>query len=93
MGIPNLVRRLCRNGAFRFGLYSGVAGVLVDADHALTYYLPLQFGARPFHPALLLIAGIVIIGVVACLGGLYFRVVLNNENHNRTRHPARDNTS
>lgn len=77
MGIHPRVRSLCGNGAFHFGLYCGLAGVLVDADHLLTYYFPALFGDRPFHPTLFLIAGVVIVSVATRLGGLYIRMVLS----------------
>ncbi len=57
--------------AFHISVLSGIASVLLDVDH-IPCYLNLMEECRPTHGIIQLIAGI----VGACMGGLYFGVVL-----------------
>ena len=74
--IFNLVHYLRSFNAFSFGIYCGIISVALDADHLLTFIWPEEFGARPFHKIAFLVAGIVAIGCVACIGRLWIRMVL-----------------
>ena len=75
MEIPDMVRRLCANRAFRFGLYGGLVNVGIDADH-IWHYWQTGTPGRPFHGAVLLVAGGIAVGCVAYLGGLVLGKVL-----------------
>jgi hypothetical protein len=56
----------------------GLAGVLVDADHLFAYWIT-GHSSRAAHSPLAIIAGIVIGGVIACSGGLYYKLVLKRK--------------
>ena len=54
----------------------GVAGVLVDLDHPIAYYLLPELGGRFLHTPILIAGGLLLGGLGAYLAGLYFRLVL-----------------
>ena len=62
-----------------FGI-SGLSGVLVDTDHAISLmlwsYIPTLTEGRLWHTALFIITGISICYMVSCLRGLYTKLVL-----------------
>jgi len=69
-----LVHRLLRGNALRFGIYCGVASVLIDLDHIPCFLQGRTDEAcRVLHPLVLIIA--LIIG--ACVGGLVCWSILN----------------
>jgi|WetSurMetagenome_2_1015567.scaffolds.fasta_scaffold278172_1 hypothetical protein len=53
----------------------GLAGVLVDVDHIIPYWVK-GFCAQGLHTPLAITSGIVLLCVGACCGGLYFAFVL-----------------
>jgi hypothetical protein len=63
-GVPLWIIGLC-----------GLAGVLVDADHLFSYWFTGQV-SRAAHFPLLIVSCLVIGGIGACCGGLYFKLVL-----------------
>lgn len=76
----NRLYALLRSDALRFGFWGGVIGVLVDLDHIPWAINPQVWTeGRILHPALLVIAGVVAIGCVAYLTGLYIKLVLRKK--------------
>ncbi|MCR4394737.1 MAG: hypothetical protein NUV31_10245 [Dehalococcoidales bacterium] len=65
-------RNLLSRDALLIGLYGGVAGVLVDADH-------LFWGYRAWHLPLFALSCLVLIGCFAYIGGLYLCLVLKRK--------------
>jgi uncharacterized membrane protein len=59
----------------------GLAGILVDIDHPITYWLTGKT-TRADHIPLAIISCIILCGVSACIGGLYGRLVLREEKCN-----------
>jgi len=66
---------------FKFALFvgflGGIVNVLVDIDHS-----PVLWGGaatRAFHTPILIGAGIIAVGCLACIARLFFRMVLKNE--------------
>jgi hypothetical protein len=78
-GTSNLVYRLLRGDAFYAFWISGLVGILVDLDHFLTIAQPNVWANRPFHPALLIIAGGIAFGCGTYLAGLYIKLVLRTK--------------
>ena len=62
---------------------TGMAGVLVDLDHPVSWFLNDSFGtnlpSRLAHTPLLLIAGCIVVCVCAHIGRLYFRHILSKK--------------
>jgi len=56
----------------------GIAGVLVDIDHPIAYYLLPEASGRFLHTPILVICCLVLCALGAYLTGLYFRLVLTN---------------
>ena len=56
----------------------GLAGILVDIDHPITYWLTGK-ATRADHIPLAIISCIILCSVSACIGGLYGRLVLKEE--------------
>ena len=67
-GVPLWVILLC-----------GLAGILVDIDHPIAYYLIPEWSGRFLHKPLLIISGIVLCGFCAYCAGLYIRMVLGGK--------------
>ena len=65
-----------RSLPFRTFCYCGLAGVLVDIDHPIAYYLLPGASGRFLHTPLLIASCIVLGGLCAYLGGLFIRLVL-----------------
>ena len=59
----------------------GLAGILVDIDHPITYWFTGK-ATRADHIPLAIISCIILCGVSACIGGLYGRLVLREEKNN-----------
>jgi hypothetical protein len=59
----------------------GLAGILVDIDHPITYWLTGK-ATRADHIPLAIISCIILCCVSACIGGLYGRLVLTEEKGN-----------
>jgi hypothetical protein len=59
----------------------GLAGILVDIDHPITYWLTGK-ATRADHIPLAIISCIILCSVSACIGGLYGRLVLKEEKGN-----------
>jgi len=59
----------------------GLAGILVDIDHPITYWLTGK-ATRADHIPLAIICCIILCGIGACFGGLYGRLVLREEKGN-----------
>ena len=57
----------------------GVAGVLVDTDHPITYWITGK-ATRADHIPLAIISCLILCGVSACIGGLYCKLVLKGDN-------------
>ena len=53
----------------------GLAGILVDIDHPITYWITGKV-TRADHIPLAVISCLILCGVSACIGGLYCRLVL-----------------
>ena len=62
----------------------GLAGILVDIDHPITYWLAGK-ATRTDHIPLAIISCIILCGVSACIGGLYVRLVLREEKGNNKK--------
>src|SRR5271157_3080258 len=56
----------------------GLAGVLVDIDHPITYWITGK-ASRADHIPLAIISCLILCGVSACIGGLYCQLVLRGE--------------
>ena len=56
----------------------GLAGVLVDFDHVVAYWIA-GHGSRAAHLPLAVISGLVLCGVGACIGRSLFKLVLNRK--------------
>ena len=67
----------------------GVAGVLVDIDHPIAYYLLPEASGRFLHTPILVICCLVLCALGAYLTGLYFRLVLTSRKK-ITLHPVED---
>ncbi len=61
------------------GIYCGIAGVLVDADHLIKIFFIPEASWRIFHTPFLLASCIVLLGCGTYIGGLYFRCVLKRK--------------
>lgn len=59
----------------RFGLLGGITGVLVDIDHPIALLLH-KANERFLHPYFAFIAGGIILGSGAYIGGLYIKHLL-----------------
>jgi uncharacterized membrane protein len=59
----------------------GLAGILVDIDHPITYWFTGKT-TRADHIPLAIISCIILCGVSPCIGGLYGRLVLREEKSN-----------
>ena len=62
----------------------GLAGILVDIDHPITYWITGK-ATRADHIPLAVISGIVLCCVSACIGGLYCKLVLKRGKKNITK--------
>lgn len=70
------------------GFLGGVCGVLIDIDH-IPSFLGITNTGRPAHTCLGILAGIVAVYCLACLGRLFIRMVLKSRtNADRTRTDA-----
>ena len=56
----------------------GLAGVLVDVDHPITYWLTGK-ATRVDHIPLAIISCLILCCISACIGGLYCRLVLSGK--------------
>ena len=59
----------------------GLAGILVDIDHPISYWITGK-ATRADHIPLAIISCIILCGVSPCIGGLYGRLVLREEKSN-----------
>jgi len=75
MRLPNIKNNLLFRWALVAGILCGFCGVLVDIDHALSYWLGWA-NERFLHPWLFLGSGIVLCCLIACIGGFYRSLVL-----------------
>jgi len=53
----------------------GLSGVLVDLDHPISYWIT-GHASRAAHLSIAVICGLVLCGVIALCGGLFFKMVL-----------------
>jgi len=59
----------------------GLVSVLVDLDHLFSYWIT-GCTCQPAHPPLAIISCIILCGIGAYCGRLYFRMVLNRKRRN-----------
>ena len=64
-----------RNALLAF-VICGIAGVLVDVDHVISYYFVPEWGGHFLHPPLFVASCVVLVGLSAYLGGLLLRQIL-----------------
>ena len=57
----------------------GLAGILVDIDHPITYWITGK-ASRADHKTLAIISCLILCGVSAYIGRLYTKLVLKGEN-------------
>lgn len=57
----------------------GVAGVLVDIDHPIAYYLLQEASRRFLHTPILIVSCIVLCCLGTYLGGLFVKLVLRKK--------------
>ena len=79
--LDSIVRYKVRNVPLWVIGCCGLAGILVDIDHPITYWLTGK-ATRADHIPLAIISCIILCGVSACIGGLYGRLVLRKEKGN-----------
>ncbi len=61
-------------GALYVSIMCGVAGVLPDIDHVISYWIhPLSESRRIYHDAILVVCCIVLCSLIAYCGGLYIK--------------------
>lgn len=75
MGIQRLVCRRVRDVPLWVIGICGMAGVLVDIDHPVSYWVEGHF-TQADHIPIAVIGCVVLFGVSACIGGLYLKLVL-----------------
>lgn len=67
-----IANRLLRSRTFRFCILVGICSVVLDADHVATFGHPQRWLHLPF----LIISGFILCCCLACVGGLYIKMVL-----------------
>ena len=83
MGIQRFSNNRVRGVPFWVIGICGVAGVLVDIDHLISYWNKGYF-TQTGHIPLAIISCLVLCGVGACVGGLYLKLVLKRLKKRRT---------
>ena len=78
-----------RSASFLTFWLCGAAGVLVDIDHPIAYYLLQEESGRFLHTPILFVSGIVLCCLGTYLGGLFVRLVLRR----RSATPSLDEAS
>lgn len=79
--MSELVRKAYRNMVLGIdrtllvGIFGGVCCVLLDIDHPIAYAFSIEY-ARFLHPVYFVIAGGIICGSIAFVGGLFLKEVL-----------------
>jgi len=72
MRLHIITHRILRNRAFRISLIAGFSSCLLDLDHIATFGHPQRWLHLPF----LIISGFILCCCLACIGGLYRKMVL-----------------
>ena len=78
MWLSRLVRYKMRGVPLWVFACCGLAGVLVDLDHAIAYWFT-GHGSRAAHLPLAVVSGIVLGGGGACIGRSLFKMVLKRK--------------
>lgn len=73
--LPGADTGLLRRSLLAFGI-CGLAGVLIDTDHLISYYLIQGWGGRFLHLPVFIISSLVLGCLGAYLGRLLYRGVL-----------------
>ena len=76
MAMVNEGRGLLRWRTLWVGAGFGLAGILVDLDHYLTFINPQRWGERPFHLYYLIAGGLIGVYGLARVGRLVCAAVL-----------------
>jgi len=79
MRTRHIIRHQVRGVPLWVILLCGLAGVLVDIDHPIAYYLIPEWSGRFLHTPLLIGSSIVLCGCCAYIGGLLLRMVLGGK--------------
>ncbi len=78
-GIRNNRRFTLRSASLLAFWLCGIAGLLVDIDHPIAYYLLQEASGRFLHTPILIVGGIVLCCLGTYLAGLFIRLVLRKK--------------